>query len=282
MAALCLKKLLAQAKRDQVNLISRYLATFGVCPLKRTPPSQTWLVTEHATKGLLPFPTQSFCTHEAAEEKLKGKKINPNAKKTIESVGKKIPHRIVQLIDENGNNEGTMHRADVIRIMDERGLRLVLLSEKADPPVYRLMSGHQIHEERMKLREKQKANPSNGPVQQKEITLSTTIAQHDLDTKIKQIQQWIDKKHHVRVTVQQKRADDEPKHTLALFSQILDAMPEKATYLSEPRIAKEGRGTCVLRHMSEKEIRELKTRGKNKEGPGDTEKSTTTSDALNQ
>lgn len=50
-----------------------------------------------------------------------------------------------------------MHRADVIRIMDEQGLKLVLLSELKDPPVYQLMSGKQIHEEQLKLRDKQKA-----------------------------------------------------------------------------------------------------------------------------
>lgn len=41
-------------------------------------------------------------------------------------------------------------------------------------------------------------------------------------------------------------------------------MPEKATYLSEPRIVKEGRSTCVLRHMSDKEIQQLKKMEKDK------------------
>lgn len=50
-----------------------------------------------------------------------------------------------------------MHRADVIRIMDEQDLKLVLLSAHKDPPVYRLMTGKQIHEEQMKMWEKQKA-----------------------------------------------------------------------------------------------------------------------------
>lgn len=52
---------------------------------------------------------------------------------------------------------GTMHRADVIRILDEKGLKLVLLSEHKDPPLYQLMTGKQIHEEQLKLREKQKS-----------------------------------------------------------------------------------------------------------------------------
>lgn len=85
----------------------------------------------------------------------KKKKQDPRA--TGGSVGRKLPQRQIQLISDTGENLGTMHRADAIRIMDEQGLKLVLLSEHKDPPVYRLMSGKQIHEEQLKLREKQKA-----------------------------------------------------------------------------------------------------------------------------
>lgn len=33
-------------------------------------------------------------------------------------------------------------------------------------------------------------------------------------------------------------------------------MSEKATYLSKPKVAREGVSTCVLRHMSDKELKE--------------------------
>ncbi|KAK1169349.1 translation initiation factor IF-3, mitochondrial-like, partial [Acipenser oxyrinchus oxyrinchus] len=139
----------------------------------------------------------------------KKKKQDPRARKTIGSVGRKIHHRIVQVINEDGENLGNMHRADVIRMLDERGLKLVPLRENADPPVYRLMSGKQIHQEQLKLREKQKAKSGAGPTQIKELTFSSDIAQHDLETKVKQIQQWIEKRHHVRLTVRKGSASVE-------------------------------------------------------------------------
>lgn len=85
------------------------------------------------------------------------KKKNPHGGATVGSVGRKIPEQHIQVISEAGENLGTMHRADVIRIMDEKGLKLVLLNQNKDPPVYKLMSGKQIHEEQLRLREKQKA-----------------------------------------------------------------------------------------------------------------------------
>lgn len=87
----------------------------------------------------------------------KKKKQDPRANASISSIGRKIPERQIQVISAAGENLGVMHRADVIRMMDEEGLKLVLLSEHKDPPIYQLMSGKQIHEEQLKMREKKKA-----------------------------------------------------------------------------------------------------------------------------
>lgn len=85
------------------------------------------------------------------------KKLDPRARVTFGSVGRKIGQRHIKLLGEDGEELGTMHRADVIRLMDETGLRLVTINDNCDPPLYRLMKGKQIHEEQMKLRDTQKA-----------------------------------------------------------------------------------------------------------------------------
>ena len=89
----------------------------------------------------------------------KKKKQNPNARASISSVGRKIHQRLLQVLGVGGESLGNMHRSDAIRLMDEKGLKLVLVDDSADPPLYQLMSGKQIHEEQLKLREKQKAKP---------------------------------------------------------------------------------------------------------------------------
>lgn len=102
-----------------------------------------------------------LCTDAGDSEKVpvekKKKTLDPRTRSTVTAVGRKIPQRQIQVISDMGENMGTMHRSDVIRIMDEKGLKLVLLSEHKDPPVYKLMTGKQIHEEQVKLREKQKS-----------------------------------------------------------------------------------------------------------------------------
>lgn len=104
-----------------------------------------------------PFSTAANDTQQAPAPKKK--KQNPNAEPTFSNIGHRIPERIIQLISETGEDLGTMHRALVIRKMDEQGLKLVLLDAHKDPPVYKLMTGKQMYQENLRQREKQKAKP---------------------------------------------------------------------------------------------------------------------------
>ncbi|XP_016360835.1 translation initiation factor IF-3, mitochondrial-like, partial [Sinocyclocheilus anshuiensis] len=126
------------------------------------------------------------------------KKLKPKAPVTLGSVGRKIGPRHIQLLAEDGEDLGTMHRATVIRLMDQTGPKLVAINDNCDPPLYRLMKGKQIHEEQMKLRDTQKAK--KGPVQSKELNFSSDISLHDLDTKLRQVVIWLEKNNQVRLT----------------------------------------------------------------------------------
>ncbi|XP_025031838.1 translation initiation factor IF-3, mitochondrial isoform X1 [Python bivittatus] len=276
MTSLYLKRLLDQARRKEVNYITRYIASLTVQPEKNTAITQTWLKAVHAKKDSC---SRAFCI-KVIEEKRK-KKRQSNARETIESVGRRIPYNIIRLIDENGTDKGEMHRGNVLRIMDERGMNLILLSDKTDPPKYQLMTGKQIYEERLKTRD-EKASSKTGSVQEKRIKMSTVTEQHDFSTKIKQIQEWIDKKYHVKIVLYQKPISDGPEKMLTFFDQILDTMREKATYHSMPSVTGEGRSTCVLRQLSKKEIQKLKLAEKNKDTQKENGSNITDSDVTKQ
>lgn len=126
---------------------------------KPQPSRTTWGYLGIKLQQWTPFSTIADDDGDTAENEphKKKKKHDPKARTTISSVGRKIYQRHLILLDEEGENLGTMHRANALRLMDEKGLKLVPVNENAEPPVYRLMSGKQIHEEQMKLRDKQKA-----------------------------------------------------------------------------------------------------------------------------
>ncbi|NWU99103.1 IF3M factor, partial [Upupa epops] len=128
----------------------------------------------------------------------------PKRQTAFGSAGRRIPYRIVHLLNQDGKSLGNMHRAEALKLMDQHELKLVLLNENVDPPVYRLMSGQQIHEEQLKRAQERRACPKSEVVQ-KEISFSSAIAKNDFETKTKHIAQWIEKKYHVKVTIRQAK-----------------------------------------------------------------------------
>uniref|UniRef100_A0A8C6T275 Mitochondrial translational initiation factor 3 n=1 Tax=Neogobius melanostomus TaxID=47308 RepID=A0A8C6T275_9GOBI len=181
----------------------------------------------------------------------KKKKQSAHNNASISSVGRKIPHSHIQVIGESGDNMGTMHRSDVFSLMDKQGLKLVLLSERKDPPVYRLMSGRQIHEKQLKLREKLKAKPAL--VQVKELIFSSGIATHDLSTKLKQVESWLEKKHQVRITLQSSENSTGDIH--ATLESAVQQLEVDFGFVSQPTVIRDGQAAmCILRPPSAKEL----------------------------
>lgn len=249
MAAL-LKRLLLQTIRTENNHIGR---CFDKRTVQKTVPvpAQLSLVASALRLSYL-IHAKSFSTVEDTQDERKKKKKNDT---TFSNIGRKISERIIRVLDEKGNDLGNMHRADAIRLMEERDLRLVRRNSSTEPPEYQLMTGTQIHQERLRLRDMEKARLKPGPPVTKELTFSSNIKQHDLDTKSKQIQQWIEKKYQVQITIKKGKNADEPENKMEeIFNQIVQTMPGLATFLSKPQPVKGGKALmCVLRHLTKKE-----------------------------
>ncbi|XP_051881476.1 translation initiation factor IF-3, mitochondrial [Pristis pectinata] len=264
MAASCIRKIAFQTLQNKTGWYickesARYFHNLSIQTVTMIPPSSCIIPNWKQACWMLPLKTFTTAGEDEPQAVQHKMKKDLRARTTIGSIGRKISHRIIHVIDENGEDLGNLHRADVIRMMDERGVKIVPFNENADPPVYKLMTGKQIHEEQMKLREKQKAKLKTGVCQIKEQTFSADIAKHDLQTKIKHIQQWVEKHHHVRITVRKGAAIDKVDEMESLLDQIVQSMPDKATYMFRPKIIKEGKAVmCVLRHLSEKEMKNFK------------------------
>ena len=148
MAALFLKKLTLQTVKTEnyyIRCLGKYILQ-GLTPTQLSPRPSCLI---HA---------KAFSTEDTQDERTKKKK-NETA---FSSVGRKINERIIHVLDEQGNDLGHMHRANVIRLMAERDLRLVKRDPRAEPPQYQLLTGAQIHQERLQLREAERAAPKPG------------------------------------------------------------------------------------------------------------------------
>lgn len=243
--AVLLTRLMIQTTKIDHNLIGRCFQRHTVKP----DPTQLPL-TASTPKLLYLISAKGFSTTGDPQVERKQKRRD-----AFSNTGRKISERVIRVLDEKGMDLGMMHRADVIRLMDKQDLRLVQRNTSSEPPEYQLMTGAQIHQERLKLREQEKAKPKTGPTVTKELIFSSNIGQHDLDTKSKQIQQWIEKNYHVQVTIKRRKdAEQSEEEMEEIFNQILQTMPGIATFSSRPKAIRGGTASmCVFRHLSKKE-----------------------------
>ena len=89
----------------------------------------------------------------------------------------------VRLIDENGEMRGIMSIDDAMALADEANLDLVNISPNAEPPVCKILDYGKY---RYELQKKEKQNKKNQKVTEvKEIRLSPSIEDHDVQVKAK-------------------------------------------------------------------------------------------------
>jgi len=106
-------------------------------------------------------------------------------------------------LSHNGESNITSMK-EVREMAIKEGLDIMVVTEQANPPVVKLCKYEKfVYDEKKKLAEQRKlSNKKNKEV--KEIRLSPTISDNDLEVKKKKIAEFIDKGHKVKIDMQFK------------------------------------------------------------------------------
>lgn len=103
------------------------------------------------------------------------------------------------LIDQDGNKLGEIPTKEALKLAQQSGLDLVLVAPQAKPPVARMMDyGKYIYEKEKKeklAKKKQKKQLV------KEMKFRLRIDEHDFNTKLKKIREFLEDGHKVRVVI---------------------------------------------------------------------------------
>src|SRR3954469_18194059 len=105
----------------------------------------------------------------------------------------------VRVIDENGENLGVMLTAEAIEQASEVGLDLVEVSPNADPPVCKFLDVGKFKYEAQK--KANLARKSQKTQEIKEIKMRPNIDDHDYDTKMKKVNDFIKEGDKVKITL---------------------------------------------------------------------------------
>ena len=114
-------------------------------------------------------------------------------------INEEIRDREVRVVDQNGEQLGVMSSRDALALAEERQLDLVKIAPQAHPPVCKLMDyGKYRFEQSKKEREFRK---NQKVITVKEVRLSATIEDHDVDVKFKNAVKFLKDGNKVKVTI---------------------------------------------------------------------------------
>lgn len=97
----------------------------------------------------------------------------------------------------------TLEEAQKIsRRRDLKLIKVIDLDTKTHRPVFKLMSGSDYHAEDLKQREIRKEKKNDIAVKgEKLLLINSRITEHDLESRIKNIIRWLNKKYEIRVVL---------------------------------------------------------------------------------
>jgi translation initiation factor IF-3 len=149
----------------------------------------------------------------------------------------------IQLIDADGNNQGTVPTEQALAMAEAAGLDLVEISPNVEPPVCKILDlgklKYQTQKKSAEARKKQKI------IEIKEIKMRPNIDTHDYEVKMRAIQRFFEDGDKVKVTL--KFRGREMAHMelgMKLLLQVKDDTQVIAKVEAEPKL--EGRQIMMV------------------------------------
>ncbi len=145
-----------------------------------------------------------------------------------------------RLIDETGKNLGVVPIEEALRLAEEKDLDLVEISPNAKPPVCKIMDYGKYKFEQQK-KEKEARKKQRQKMQHiKEIKFRIKIEDHDYQTKVKHIREFIEHGDKVKVWIWFRgRENIHPEIGEKLANRIIEDVSDIAKVEKPPK--KEGR-----------------------------------------
>ncbi|MET0369963.1 MAG: translation initiation factor IF-3 [Sphingobium sp.] len=149
----------------------------------------------------------------------------------------------VRVIDEEGENLGVMFTQEAIEQAAEVGLDLVEVSPNADPPVCKFLDvGKFKYEAQKKANIARKTQKTQ---ELKEIKMRPNIDDHDYDTKMKKVHDFIGDGDKVKITLRFRgRELSHQQLGMALLQRVAENVTEVAKVEAYPRM--EGRQMLMV------------------------------------
>lgn len=158
-------------------------------------------------------------------------------------VNENIRAREVRLIGPNGDQLGIKKLREALQLAKEANLDLVNVAPNAKPPVCRIMDYGKYRYEQNK-REKE-ARKKQKVITVKEVRLSSTIDEHDFQTKLRNVKKFLSKGDKVKCSIR-FRGREITHQSLGreILSRIAEEVKDEAEIERRPKL--EGRNMIMI------------------------------------
>ncbi|HEY9818478.1 MAG TPA: translation initiation factor IF-3 [Candidatus Obscuribacterales bacterium] len=117
----------------------------------------------------------------------------------LPTINERIRFPEIRVIDTDGAQLGIMPPSEALRIAEDKDLDLVLVSDKANPPVCRVVDyGKYKFEQEKKAREARKKQHTSDV---KEVKMRYKIEEHDYNVRVNQAERFLKSGDKVKATV---------------------------------------------------------------------------------
>ena len=161
----------------------------------------------------------------------------------LPNINERISYSNLRVVDSDGAQLGVISREEALEVAKERELDLVLVSEKATPPVCRIMNyGKFKFEQEKKAKE---AKKKSHQTEVKEVKMRYKIDLHDYQVRISQATRFLKAGDKVKCTVIFRGR--EIQHTAlaeTLLKRMAKDLEEKAEVQQSPK--REGRNMIMF------------------------------------
>ena len=169
--------------------------------------------------------------------------IERRQNRNLPQINENIRYPRIRVIDTDGAQLGILTPAEALRLAEEKELDLVLVSDKADPPVCRVMDyGKYKFEQEKKARE---AKRKQHTADVKEVKMRYKIEEHDYQVRLKLADRFIKSGDKVKATIMFRGREIQHSNLAEdLLKRMATDLQEIAEVQQAPK--KEGRSMMML------------------------------------
>lgn len=169
--------------------------------------------------------------------------VDKKSNRDLPQINERIKYPKVRVIDGDGTQLGIMSPGEALQLAQEKEQDLVLVSDKADPPVCRIQDyGKYKFEQEKKAREAKKKQHT---ADVKEVKMRYKIEEHDYNVRLNHAKKFLKKGDKVKATISFRGREIQHSNLAEdLLKRLAKDLEEEAEVQQEPK--REGRNMMML------------------------------------